>query len=156
MTFLVALVIVSLVFAIAERVRPARTQPVLRRGVARDLAAAIIGTAWGHFNHANLKAHLGRFAYLVNGPEMHLWHHAHLDDTGGQAVNFGIIFSAWDWLFGTAVLPARPPERLGFPGVEVYPDTLAGQLAAPLAEPSRAGSPDRGPVPQRTYRVPAG
>lgn len=94
--------------------------------------SAIIGTAWGHFNHANLRVHLGPLAYLVNGPEMHLWHHAHLDETRGRPVNFAIIFTAWDWLFGTAYFPAVPPRRLGFPSVESFPEDLPGQLIEPV------------------------
>ena len=30
--------------------------------------------------------------------------------SGRTTRNYGIIFSVWDWLFGTAVLPAHPPE----------------------------------------------
>jgi sterol desaturase/sphingolipid hydroxylase (fatty acid hydroxylase superfamily) len=51
---------------------------------------------------------------------MHLWHHDY-DGDAQTTVNFGIIFSCWDWLFGTAKLPAHPPARIGFDGVESYP-----------------------------------
>jgi len=72
---------------------------------------ALIGTAMGHFNHANLDVDLGPLRYILSSPRMHLWHHAAL----GPTRNFGIIFSAWDWLFGTAYMPGHPPSRIGLP-----------------------------------------
>lgn len=98
---------------------------------------AVVSTAIGHLNHANLDVRFGPLVYLLNGPEMHAWHHAHpevdprLPRTG---VNFGINLSLWDWLFGTAHLPAdrRPPARLGFAGIERYPTGPLGQALAPL------------------------
>jgi len=55
---------------------------------------------------------LGPLKYILNSPEMHAWHHVH-PDHGPQDRNFGITFVAWDWLFGTAFLPAEAPQRLG-------------------------------------------
>jgi len=73
---------------------------------------AVISTVVGHFAHANLKLRLGPLKYILNSPEMHAWHHVH-PDHGPQDRNFGITFVAWDWLFGTAFLPAEAPQRLG-------------------------------------------
>lgn len=70
---------------------------------------AVFGTLIGHLNHANLDLGYGAWRYVLNSPRMHLWHH----DAEGPPRNFGIIFSAWDWLFGTAYLPPHPPRRLG-------------------------------------------
>ena len=96
------------------------------------LTAWVFGTAWGHFNHANLNVGIGPLKYLFNSPRMHLWHHD-ASDEGGTAKNFGIVFSCWDWLFGTAYWPEdRPPERIGFPGDEAMPRDLPRQLAWPL------------------------
>jgi 3-mercaptopyruvate sulfurtransferase SseA/sterol desaturase/sphingolipid hydroxylase (fatty acid hydroxylase superfamily) len=91
---------------------------------------AVFGTLIGHLNHANLTWDYGPLRYVVNSPRMHLYHHDHAAPATGQ--NFGIIFSAWDWLFGTAHLPDEPPERIGFPGVEKVPEDFFGQLAWPL------------------------
>ena len=73
---------------------------------------AVLGTVIGHLNHANVRLPGGRWRYLLNSPEMHLWHHS----ADGPARNFGIILSVWDWLAGTAHLPDHPPARLGYDG----------------------------------------
>ena len=91
---------------------------------------AVFGTLIGHLNHANLTWDYGPLRYLLNSPRMHLYHHAWDAPAHGQ--NFGIIFSCWDWLFGTANLPDHPPARIGFPGVEKVPEDFFGQLIWPL------------------------
>jgi sterol desaturase/sphingolipid hydroxylase (fatty acid hydroxylase superfamily) len=92
---------------------------------------AVVGTLIGHLNHANLDLGHGRWRYVLNSPRMHIWHHDY-DAPPRQARNFAIIFSAWDWLFGTAHLPDRPPRRLGFPEVETAPSHFLTQTAWPL------------------------
>ncbi|MBW1758552.1 MAG: hypothetical protein JRJ80_20625, partial [Deltaproteobacteria bacterium] len=47
-------------------------------------------------------------------------------------MNYGIIFSAWDWIFGTAQMPSEPPAKLGFVGVETFPDNFFTQEIWPL------------------------
>lgn len=95
-------------------------------------AAAVFGTFWGHFNHSNLDLSIGPLAYVFNSPKMHLWHHD-ASTEGGPAKNFGIVFSAWDWIFGTAYWPRdREPSRIGFEGDEAVPRNWFGQLAWPL------------------------
>ena len=84
------------------------------------LAHAMFGTLIGHLNHANLDWGHGPWRYVLNNPRMHLWHHDY-DCKPGEARNFGIIFSAWDWIFGTAHVPDHPPRALGFPGTERVP-----------------------------------
>ncbi|MEO1267113.1 MAG: sterol desaturase family protein [Myxococcota bacterium] len=92
---------------------------------------AIFGTFIGHLNHANLDWDWGPLKYVLNSPNMHIWHH---DYEGGAqtTVNFGIIFSSWDWLFGTAKLPNQSPEKLGFEGVEAFPTHFFSQAVWPL------------------------
>ena len=97
-------------------------------GATAVLTQALVGTAMGHLNHANLDVGRGRWRYLLNSPRMHLWHH----DADGPARNFGIIFSAWDWLFGTAHLPDQPPARLGFAEVAEVPRGFVGRSLWPL------------------------
>ena len=92
---------------------------------------AIFGTLIGHLNHANLRVDYGPLRYVLNSPRMHMWHHDY-DADAKTTVNFGIIFSCWDWLFGTAKLPAQPPARIGFAGVLGFPDTFLAQEIWPL------------------------
>ena len=67
---------------------------------------------------------------LFNHPEMHIWHHAHdlpSDRTGG--VNFGLSLAIWDYIFGTVYMPYDGQHiKLGFPGVEEFPDSFGGQV----------------------------
>lgn len=81
---------------------------------------AVFGTLIGHLNHANLDWDYGPLRFVLNNPRMHLWHHDY-DAEAGHTRNFGIILSCWDYLFGTAVVPGRPPRAIGFPGVEQFP-----------------------------------
>lgn len=92
---------------------------------------AIFGTLIGHLNHSNLDLGHGPWRYVLNSPRMHIWHHDYEGDAK-TTVNYGIIFSAWDWIFGTAKMPDEPPERLGFKGVETFPDNFFSQEIWPL------------------------
>ena len=91
----------------------------------------VVNTFAGHFAHSNLAGSVGPLKYVVNSPEMHLWHHNH-PDSGPVNRNFGITLSVWDWLFGTAHVPAHDPQSLGFEGIERYPKQLPGQWLAPF------------------------
>ncbi len=71
----------------------------------------LIDAVWGMFIHSNLDVNLGKFKKLINGPAMHLWHHA--DHKQVFFANFSTKFSTWDWLFGTAYLPDAKPEKYG-------------------------------------------
>ncbi|MCB9524244.1 MAG: sterol desaturase family protein [Myxococcales bacterium] len=93
---------------------------------------ALFGTLIGHLNHANLDLGHTWLRYIFNSPRMHLWHHDY-DRDGTNTVNFGIIFSTWDWLFGTAYMPEHTPRALGFPGVETYPNDFFGLMAWPVS-----------------------
>jgi sterol desaturase/sphingolipid hydroxylase (fatty acid hydroxylase superfamily) len=95
----------------------------------------IVNTIVGHYAHANVRLSIGPLRYFFNTPQMHIWHHTH-PDCGPVNVNFGITLSLWDWLFGTAYLPARPeqPARLGFEGIEQYPQSVLGQWFAPFRQ----------------------
>lgn len=111
---------------------------------------AVVSTAIGHFNHANLRVAMGPLKYVLNGPEMHVWHHAH-PSAGPVNVNFAINLALWDWLFGTAYLPAEPgpPARLGFEGIESFPTDPVRQELWPasrwmtrgVAGPASPGTP---------------
>ena len=83
------------------------------------LVCAVISTVIGHLNHSNLNISWGPLRYVVNSPRMHIWHHEKAP-RGRAGTNFAVVFSLWDWLFGTAYMPpaATQPEELGFMGME--------------------------------------
>src|SRR5262245_28458132 len=58
--------------------------------------------------HANLNLHTGRLQWIINGPEMHRWHHAM---GRGMGSNFSTKLAVWDWMFGTVYLPAGRRAR---------------------------------------------
>jgi sterol desaturase/sphingolipid hydroxylase (fatty acid hydroxylase superfamily) len=93
---------------------------------------AVFSTLIGHLNHSNTGLDWGIFRWVLNSPRLHVWHHDVVNHKrSGQ--NFGIIFSLWDFLFGTVYLPARQqPEHLGFEGMEQFPKGLLQRLAYPF------------------------
>ncbi len=66
---------------------------------------------------------------IFNSPEMHIWHHSyHLPEDRHTGVNFGLTLAVWDYIFGTAYIPHDGRDiRLGFPGIEQFPDNFANQ-----------------------------
>jgi len=83
----------------------------------------------GHLNHANVRLPLGLLRYILNSPQMHIWHHArNLPESHPYGINFGLTLSVWDYLFGTAVIPHDGRDiPLGFPGVENFPKDFVHQ-----------------------------
>ncbi|MFD1257674.1 sterol desaturase family protein [Mucilaginibacter terrae] len=73
------------------------------------LIKALIDAVFGMFIHANIKVNLGKFKYIVNTPELHLWHHANYQEV--FHANFSTKFSFWDYLFGTAYDPGHTPSN---------------------------------------------
>lgn len=67
---------------------------------------------------------------IFNHPEMHIWHHSeHLPEERRYGVNFGLTLAIWDFIFGTAYIPEDGRDiKLGFPGVEEFPETFIGQI----------------------------
>ncbi|MCS6980224.1 MAG: sterol desaturase family protein [Flavobacteriales bacterium] len=87
--------------------------PILLLGARPEVVPlkALMDACWGMFIHANLNIKLGPLRYIINGPEMHLWHHA--DEVQVYHRNFSTKLSLWDWLFNTAYLPDRKPFKWG-------------------------------------------
>jgi sterol desaturase/sphingolipid hydroxylase (fatty acid hydroxylase superfamily) len=108
--------------------------PLFLLGVDRRviLWIAVFSTLIGHLNHSNVDLDWGIFRWVLNSPRLHVWHHDVVNHKrSGQ--NFGIIFSLWDFLFGTVYLPARQqPEHLGFEGMERFPKGLLQRLVYPF------------------------
>ncbi len=99
----------------------------------------IFTLAVGHFNHSNFKLPLGPLGYVLNNPQMHVWHHARRWPEGyPYGVNFGLTLSLWDYLFGTASIPYDGRDlELGFPGDETFPKTFLAQNLHGLGLPEQ-------------------
>jgi sterol desaturase/sphingolipid hydroxylase (fatty acid hydroxylase superfamily) len=93
----------------------------------------IFSLAVGHFNHANLNITWGPLRYVLNSPNMHIWHHARNLPKDRIGVNYGITLSIWDYLFGSAFLPRTGrDEALGFEDIEKFPKNFVGQALYPF------------------------
>jgi len=90
--------------------------PIVLLGAAPEVAIikGAISAVWGMFIHSNLDVRLGPLRYVINGPQMHRWHHADHPDV--YFANYATKLSIWDWIFGTAYLPdRRKPPVYGLP-----------------------------------------
>jgi sterol desaturase/sphingolipid hydroxylase (fatty acid hydroxylase superfamily) len=86
--------------------------PIILLGSPPEVIAykGVISAIWGMYIHSNLDVKTGWLQKIINGPEMHRWHHS----TGkGRNRNFATKFAIWDWLFGTAYLPEGKPDEYG-------------------------------------------
>lgn len=88
----------------------------------------------GQLGHANLYIPLGPFRYIINGPQMHLWHHAkELPETHPNGFNYGISLSLWDFIFKTNYWPSDDENLpVGLPDEENYPEDFIGQNLVPF------------------------
>ncbi len=92
--------------------------PLIILGAAPETIAikATIDAVWGMYIHSNIDVRTGWLQYIINGPEMHRWHHAVDEDAHNR--NFGTKFGFWDWIFGTAFRPVgRKPAGYGLSDV---------------------------------------
>jgi sterol desaturase/sphingolipid hydroxylase (fatty acid hydroxylase superfamily) len=90
--------------------------PILLLGAAPEVAIikVTIDALWGMYIHANIDVRSGRLQRFLNGPEMHRWHHTRdFTELPRNGVNFSTKLAVWDWLLGTAYLPASKPARYG-------------------------------------------
>lgn len=79
--------------------------PIVLLGAAPEVAIwkGTLSAVWGMWIHSNIGVYTGWMQYLINGPEMHRWHHA--DKPEVYHANFATKFAFWDWIFGSAYLP---------------------------------------------------
>jgi sterol desaturase/sphingolipid hydroxylase (fatty acid hydroxylase superfamily) len=86
--------------------------PIVLLGAAPEIAVikGMIDALWGMYIHSNIDVHSGKLQYIINGPEMHRWHHAD-KDTNAYNKNFGTKFAFWDWIFGTAYFPRNEKPK---------------------------------------------
>ena len=78
--------------------------PIVLLGSSPEVIAykGVISALWGMYIHSNINVKTGPLQYIINGPEMHRWHHT----TGkGRNRNFATKLAVWDWLFNSAYLP---------------------------------------------------
>jgi len=64
------------------------------------LYKAMANAVYGMYIHSNLKIRMGKLLWVINGPELHRWHHAN-DDQRAYDKNFATKFTVWDRLLGT-------------------------------------------------------
>ncbi|HSW53671.1 MAG TPA: sterol desaturase family protein [Ignavibacteriaceae bacterium] len=86
--------------------------PIVLLGSPPEVIAykGVISAVWGMYIHSNLNVRTGKLQRIINGPEMHRWHHS----TGkGRNRNFATKLAIWDWIFGTAFLPETKPDEYG-------------------------------------------
>ncbi|MFT3766729.1 MAG: sterol desaturase family protein [Minicystis sp.] len=104
--------------------------PIILLGAPPEMVQikGTIDAVWGMYIHSNINVRSGVLQYVINGPEMHRWHHS-IEYTG-YGFNYGTKFAFWDWLFGTAYLPAKKPPGYGVSGEE-FPEALPDQREFP-------------------------
>lgn len=101
-------------------------------GLQDFILVDMFAIAVGHFNHSNINVPLGVFKYVLNNPQMHIWHHAK-DIPQGYGINFGITLSIWDYIFGTAYIPkSGRDEKLGFNDDAAFPKSFWAQFIYPF------------------------
>src|SRR6201995_1650929 len=83
--------------------------PIIIFGAAPEVIPikALLDAMFGMFIHANIKVKFGKLKYILNSPELHLWHHANYIEV--FHANFSTKFAVWDYLFGTAYDPGHSP-----------------------------------------------
>ncbi len=89
--------------------------PIVLLGASPEIAVlkGVIDAGWGMYIHSNIDVRSGKLQYIINGPEMHRWHHSAEDEAHNK--NFSTKLAIWDWIFGTAYLPSgRKPRLFGF------------------------------------------
>ncbi|MBK8212532.1 MAG: sterol desaturase family protein [Myxococcales bacterium] len=107
--------------------------PIVLLGAHPEVALVkgVLDATWGMFIHSNIDVRLGVLQYVINGPEMHRWHHSSDEGLGpeNKGVNFATKIAVWDWLFGTGYLPAgKKPETYGIYGNPDFPKGYLGQI----------------------------
>jgi sterol desaturase/sphingolipid hydroxylase (fatty acid hydroxylase superfamily) len=120
--------------------------PLGAAGSTVPIVAALTGTVWGFFIHANLHWRLGPLEWLMTTPAFHHWHHTLAGPTNR---NYASMLPCLDWIFGTHYLPREDwPTAYGI--AAKLPDSLTGQLAYPLyAQPGMPGPPKAVEQPAR-------
>jgi sterol desaturase/sphingolipid hydroxylase (fatty acid hydroxylase superfamily) len=83
----------------------------------------------GETSHSRVPWTFGPLRYILVTPRFHSFHHS--TDPAHHDKNFGVIFSIWDRMFGTAV-DDRSPMPTSFGLDEVKPTSLWSTIVAPF------------------------
>jgi sterol desaturase/sphingolipid hydroxylase (fatty acid hydroxylase superfamily) len=96
--------------------------PIVLLGAHPDVALmkGALDGVWGMYIHSNIDVRAGAFQYVLNGPQMHRWHHS--SEGLRREVNFATKIAAWDWIFGTAYLPESKPRAYGLWNNAPFPE----------------------------------
>jgi sterol desaturase/sphingolipid hydroxylase (fatty acid hydroxylase superfamily) len=103
--------------------------PIALLGAPPEVALmkATLDAVWGMYIHSNLGVRTGLFQRVINGPEMHRWHHAL--DLPEEGKNFATKLAIWDYLFKTAHNPDEKPSGYGlFAGSAPFPPGYFAQV----------------------------
>jgi sterol desaturase/sphingolipid hydroxylase (fatty acid hydroxylase superfamily) len=104
-------------------------------GVTNMFYVGLFTTIFSNLTHANVRLPIGPLKYIINTPQLHIWHHENEYHKRGN-VNFGDSLIVWDIVFRTFYLPKEPVDTsqlaLGFDGVEEYPQTFIAQTILPF------------------------
>jgi sterol desaturase/sphingolipid hydroxylase (fatty acid hydroxylase superfamily) len=79
--------------------------------------------------HAELDWRFGPLYRVIVSPKFHAFHHS-VDPAHANA-NYGFLFSAWDYLFGTAASEQQRPAQYGVDGIDFH-ESLISQLVKPF------------------------
>lgn len=102
-------------------------------GLTDFFVVHIFALAIGHLNHSNIYLPLGPLQYILNSPQMHIWHHAENLPKGSYGVNYGLSLSIWDYLYGTVYMPSNGrDEKLGFENCDTFPKSFFSQMTQPI------------------------
>jgi sterol desaturase/sphingolipid hydroxylase (fatty acid hydroxylase superfamily) len=93
------------------------------------LPVTVFGWMLQMSQHSELDWRMGPFYRVFAGPVFHSIHHS--TDPAYFNKNFGMMFSFWDFLFGTAVDAPVRCRVYGVTGLEM-PETVRGQFATPF------------------------
>jgi len=101
--------------------------PMVLLGASTDvmLCKGAISIVWGMWIHANIDVHTGWLQHIINGPEVHRWHHA--IDYAPPGRNFATKLALWDYLFGT--VERRPGKPSGYGLADPFPAGFLAQQA---------------------------
>ncbi|HTJ83885.1 MAG TPA: sterol desaturase family protein [Polyangiaceae bacterium] len=103
--------------------------PLVLLGAPPEMALikATMDAVWGMYIHSNIDVKSGPLQYVINGPELHRWHHS--KEYEGYGFNYGTKLAIWDYLFGTAFRPDFKAPGYGLSNPKVpFPDGYFQQL----------------------------
>lgn len=106
--------------------------PIVLLGASPEIAIikGAIDAIWGMYIHSNIDVRSGKLQYIINGPEMHRWHHADMDNEAYNR-NFSTKLAIWDWIFKTQYKPEdKKPKVYGLSYLKFPKNFFIQQLFA--------------------------